>query len=74
LLWQVSKTIRDIGRVKDEAEGEAAIESALDEDIDIASSNYATPAEIARAKAIRAELYSSRALDSLMTQLSTCKP
>jgi hypothetical protein len=74
LLWQVSKTVRDIGRIKDEAQGNAAVESALDDiDIDIASSNHATPEESARAKAIRAELFSSRALDSMMAQLSSCK-
>jgi hypothetical protein len=74
LLWQVSKTVRDIGRIKDEAQGNAAVESALDDiDIDIASSNHATPEESARAKAIRTELFSSRALDSMMTQLSSCK-
>jgi hypothetical protein len=74
LLWQVSKTVRDIGRIKDEAQGNAAVESALDDiDIDIAASNHATPEESARAKAIRAELFSSRALDSMMAQLSSCK-
>jgi hypothetical protein len=75
LLWQVSKTVRDIGRLKDEAEGNAAVESALDDvDIDVTSSNKATPEEIARANAIRTELFSSRALDRLMAQVSSCKP
>jgi hypothetical protein len=74
LLWQVSRTIRDMGRVKDEAEGETAIESALDDEFDVASSNYVTPTEIARANAIRKELYSSRTLDALIAQLSSCKP
>jgi hypothetical protein len=74
LLWQVSKTVRDIGHVKDEAQGNAAIESALaDDDIDVATSNNVTPEESTRAKAIRTELFSSRALESLMAQLSTCK-
>jgi hypothetical protein len=75
LLWQVSKTVRDIGRIKDEAEGNAAVESALDDvDIDVTSSNKATPEEIARANAIRTELFASRALDRLMAQVSSCKP
>lgn len=74
LLWQVSKTLRDIGRVKDEAEGETAIGSALDDEFDVASSNYVTPTEVARANAIRKELYSSGALNALIAQLSSCKP
>jgi hypothetical protein len=74
LLWQVVKTTNDMGRLKDDAQGNAAIESALDDDIDVASSNDATREEIARAKAMRTELFSSRTLDSLMTQLSSCKP
>ena len=75
LLWQVSKTVRDIGRIKDEAQGDAAVETALDDaDIDVASSNSVTLEESARARAIRTELFSSRALDSLMAQLSSCKP
>jgi hypothetical protein len=74
LLWLVSKTVRDIGHLKDEAQGNLAVESALaDDDIDVATSNNVTPEESARAKAIRTELYSSRALDSLMAQLSSCK-
>lgn len=74
LLWQVSKTVRDIGHIKDEGQGNAALESALnDDDVDVATSNKVTPEESARAKAIRTELYSSRALDSLMAQLSSCK-
>ena len=75
LLWQVVKTTDDIGRLKDVAQGSAAIESALDfADDDVASRNKATPEEIARANAMRTELYSSRALDSLIGQLSSCKP
>src|SRR5207237_5813578 len=67
LLWQVSKTVRDLGRIKDEAQGEAALESALnDADIDVETSNKVTPEEFARATAIRTDLSSSRALDSLM--------
>lgn len=75
LLWQVSKTVRDLGHLKDEAEGEASLESVLnDHELQFASSNKATAREIARAKAIRAELYSSRALETLIAQLSSCKP
>ena len=75
LLWQVAKTVSDIGDIKDEAQANSAIESALsDDEIDVPSSNKVTPEETARATAMRAELYSSRALDSLMTQLSSCKP
>lgn len=75
LLWPVTKTIRDIGNIKDEAQGNAAVESALDDVYtDVASSNRVTPQEIARATAIRTELFSSRALDTLMDQLSSCKP
>ena len=74
LLWQVVKTTDEIGRLKDVAEGNAAVEAALDIDDDVASSNKVTPEEIARAKTIRTELLSSHALDSLMSQLSSCKP
>lgn len=75
LLWPVVKTVNDLGDIKDEAQGEAAVGSALDDDeVDVASSNKVAPAQIARAQAIRAELVSSRALDSLMAQLSSCKP
>ena len=74
LLWQVVKTTNDMGRLKDEVQGEAAVGAALDDEADVASSNYATPQEIARAQAIRTELFSSRALDSLMAQISSCKP
>jgi hypothetical protein len=75
LLWQVVKTTDEIGRLKDVAEGNAAVEAALDIDQDdVASSNKVTPEEIQRAKAIRSELFSSHALDSLMGQLSSCKP
>jgi hypothetical protein len=75
LLWQVVKTTDEIGRLKDVAEGNAAVEAALDIDQDdVASSNKVTPEEIERAKKIRTELFSSHALDSLMGQLSSCKP
>ena len=75
LLWQIVKTVDDLGRVKDEAEGEAAVHAALDEhEVEVASSNAVTREEIARATASRTELYSSRALDSLVAQLSACKP
>jgi hypothetical protein len=73
LLWQVSKTVRDLGRLKDDTQGNLAIEAALDEDLDVSSSNVASPAETARARAIRTELNSSRALDSLMSQISSCR-
>jgi hypothetical protein len=74
LLWQVVKTTNDIGKLKDEVQGNASVESALlDNDIDVSASNKATPEEIARGKAYRDELYSSHALDSLMSQLSSCK-
>lgn len=74
LLWQVVKTTNDIGKLKDEVQGNASVESALlDNDIDVLASNKATPEEIARGKAYREELYSSHALESLMSQLSSCK-
>jgi hypothetical protein len=74
LLWQVVKTTNDIGRLKDDVQGNASVESVLyDNDIDVASNNHATADEIARAKAIRAELFTSKALDALLTQLSSCK-
>lgn len=74
LLWQVVKTTNDLGRVKDEAQANASIAAALDDDIYVAVSDHVTSEEIARAKAIRTELFSSRALDSLMAQISSCKP
>src|SRR5262249_102495 len=76
LLCQVVKTEDDIGRLKDVAQGNLAVEAALEADdtIDVASSNKATPEEIAHANAMRAELFSTRALDSLLNQLSSCKP
>jgi hypothetical protein len=74
LLWQVSKTIRDLGHLKDDAQGNAAIEAALDEDLDVASGNAVTPEESARATRIRSELYSSHALDALISQISSCRP
>jgi hypothetical protein len=74
LLWQVSKSIRDLGRLKDEAQGDAAIDAALDEDLDVSSSNVASPEETARAKEIRSQLNSSHALNALMKQISSCRP
>jgi hypothetical protein len=75
LLWPVVKTIDDIGRLKDVAEGKAAVEAALGFDDDhVAWSNKVSAEEIAQAKTIRNELLASRALDSLMGQLSSCKP
>src|SRR5262249_5335298 len=74
LLWQVSKTIRDLGHLKDDAQGNAAIEAALDEDLDVATSNTVTTQETARANAIRSELYASRALDALISQIGSCRP
>ena len=74
LLWQVVKTTNELGRLKDDVQGNASVESVLyDNDIDVASSNRATAEEIARATAIRTELFSSRALESLLSQLSSCK-
>jgi len=73
LLWEVSKTIRDLGRIKDEAEGTAALESALDDDFDGPSNNDITPRETARARAIRKELDASRVLEILDSQLSSCR-
>ena len=73
LLWQVVKTTNDLGHVKDEALGDASIAEALDNDNYVATKNTVTPQEIARAKAIRTELLSSKTLDALMTQLSSCK-
>jgi hypothetical protein len=75
LLWQVVKTTDELGRLKDVAEGNLAIDTALDDDdYDVASSNKVSREEIARATAIRAELFSSRALDVLIGQLASCKP
>jgi hypothetical protein len=74
LLWQVVKTVDDVGRLKDEVLGEAAVENALDFGFDLTSKETITPAEIARAKESRTELYSSRALDILLDQLNSCKP
>jgi hypothetical protein len=74
LLWQVVKAVDDIGRLKDDILGEAAVETALgDFGFDLASKERATPAEIARAKEARTELYSSRALDLLVDQFDSCK-
>jgi hypothetical protein len=75
LLWPVVKTVDEIGRLKDEAEGKAAVEAALGVDDDhVAWKTKVSADEIARAKTIRAELLSSHALDSLMGQLGSCKP
>jgi len=75
LLWQVVKTVRDLGRLKDEAQGNLAVEAALDfDDDDVATSNKTTPEETARAEAMRTELFKSRALESLTAQLGSCKP
>jgi len=74
LLWQVVKTTNDIGNLKDDAQGNAAIAAALDDDIDVAVGNYVTAEQSASARAMRTEILSSRALDSVMTQLSSCQP
>jgi hypothetical protein len=75
LLWQVVKTVRDIGRLKDEAQGNLAVDAALDfDDDEVATSNKTTPEETARAEAMRSELFKSRALESLTAQLNSCKP
>jgi hypothetical protein len=74
LLWQVVKTTNDIGSLKDDAQGNSAIALALDDDIDVAAGNAVTAEESASARAMRAEILSSRALDSLMTELSSCRP
>lgn len=73
LLWQAVKTTNDLGGIKDEAQGNTAIASALDDDIYVASKKPVTPEEIARAKAIRTELLSSKTLDTLIAQISSCK-
>jgi hypothetical protein len=74
LLWQVVKTTNDIGNLKDEVQGNSAIAAALDDDIDVAVGNDVSAVDSARARAMRTEILSSRALDSLMTQLSFCQP
>ena len=74
LLWQVVKTVDEMGRLKDDIQGEASVSTALDDEYDVPSSNFVTPQEIARAQSMRTELFSSRAIESLMTQLSSCKP
>jgi len=74
LLWQVVKTTNDLGLIKDEALGNESIAAALDNDIYGAVDKSVTRAEIERAKAIRAELFSTRALDALLKQVSSCKP
>ena len=73
LMWQVSKTIRDLGRLKDDAQGNAAIEAALDGDFDVVTSNTVSPEETSRATQLRRELNTSGALDLLMSQISSCK-
>jgi hypothetical protein len=74
LMWQVVKTVDDIGRLKDEVQGQAAIETADNFEFDVTTSEKVTLAEIVRAKESRTELYSSRALDILVDQLNSCKP
>ncbi|HEX7793323.1 MAG TPA: hypothetical protein VF456_03185 [Vicinamibacterales bacterium] len=75
LLWPVVKSVDELGRLKDEAEGKAAVDAALNVDDDhVAWSNTVSPEAITRAKAIKAELMSSHALETLMGQLSSCKP
>ena len=73
LLWQVVKTVNDLGEIKDEAQGMTAIGAAIDNDIYVATKKVATPQEFARAKALRDELTKSRALESLISQISACK-
>lgn len=72
LVWEVVKAVRDLGRIKDEFQGKAAIDSALD-DNDVVTTNAATPEEVASAKAIRDELNKSRALETLVSQIGACK-
>ena len=72
LLWGVVQSVRDLGRLKDEVQGDVAMGSAL-EDVDVSSTNAVTREESARARKIRSDLYSSHALDRLMAQLSSCK-
>jgi hypothetical protein len=73
LLWQVVKTTNDLGRIKDEALGNESIARALDNDIYGAVSPSVTRDEIARARVFRDELFASRALEALMSQVSACK-
>jgi hypothetical protein len=72
-MWGVVKAVDDIGRLKDEAQGAAAIETADNFEFDVSASNRVTAEEIARAKASRTELLSSKALDHLIDQLNSCK-
>jgi hypothetical protein len=74
LMWQVVKAVDDIGRLKDEVQGEAAVETADNFEFDVSASNKVTAEEIARAKASRTELFSSKALDLMIDQLNSCKP
>jgi len=73
LMWGVVKAVDDIGRLKDEVQGAAAIETADNFEFDVSASNKVTAEEIARAKASRTELFSSKALDHLIDQLDSCK-
>jgi hypothetical protein len=73
LLWGTVQTVTGLGDLKDEAQGNAAIAEALDNDLFVAAKKNVTPEEIARAKAIRAELFESRTLETLMSQLSGCR-
>jgi hypothetical protein len=73
LLWQVVKTTNDLGRIKDEALGNESIARALDNDIYGAVSPSVTRDEIARARVFRDELFASRTLEALMSQVSACK-
>jgi len=74
LIWQVAKTVDDIGRLKDTAQGNIAVEAALDaDDVDVSGSNKATRDEIERATGMRSELFKTRTLDILLDQLSSCK-
>ena len=72
LMWEIARTVRDVGRIKDDAQGDLAVNAALD-DIDVASNNHATPAQTREAKAIRDELFSSKTLDKLISQIDSCK-
>ena len=73
LMWPVVKAVDDIGRLKDEVQGQAAVDTADNFEFDVSASNKVTAEEIARAKASRSELFSSKALDLIIDQLSSCK-
>jgi hypothetical protein len=74
LMWGVVKAVDDIGRLKDEVQGAAAMETADNFEFDVSASNKVTAEEIARAKVSRTELFSSKALDLIIDQLNSCKP